>query len=99
MRPAHGVVVVGFRPAELVVPLHEEFRRLEGRQAVEVGHLVVGAVQRALGRGAVVADDVVDERVVEDVQLLQAIEQASDMVVGVLHEARIDLHLAAQDGL
>jgi type II secretory pathway component PulC len=63
------------------------------------GHLVVGAVQRALGRGAVVADDVVDERIAEDVELLQAIEQPSDMVVGVLHEPRIDLHLAAQDGL
>ena len=57
------------------------------------------AVERALGRGAVVADDVVDQRVVEDAQLLQRVEQAADVVVGVLHEARIDLHLPAQHGL
>ena len=54
---------------------------------------------RALGRGAVVADDVVDERVVEDAQLLQRVEQPADVVVGVLQEARVDLHLPAQHGL
>ena len=96
MRPAHGVVVIRLGAAELLVSLHQEFRGLEGRQAVEVGHLVVGAVQRALGRGTVVADDVVDESVVEDVELLQTVEQAADVVVGVLEEPRIDLHLAAQ---
>ena len=99
VRPAHGVVVVGFRPAELVEPRHQELRGLQSGQAVEVGHLVEGAVERALGRGAVVADDVVDERVVEDVELLQAVEQAADVVVGVLQEAGVHLHLAAQDGL
>ena len=40
MRPAHGVVVVGLRPAELVEPGQQELGRLEGRQAVEVAHLV-----------------------------------------------------------
>ena len=75
-------------PAELFVPLHQEFRGLESRQAVEVGHLIVGAIQRALGRGAVVPNDIVDERVVEDVELLQAVEQASDMVVGEDEEGR-----------
>ena len=68
VRPAHRVVVVGFRPAELVDPRHQEFRRLERGGAVEVDHLVVGAVERALGRRAVVADDVVDQRVVEQVR-------------------------------
>ena len=54
---------------------------------------------RALGRRAVVADDVVDQRVVEDAELLQAVEQPADVVVGVLHEAGVDFHLAAQDRL
>jgi len=99
MRPAHGVVVIRLGAAELLVSLHQEFRGLEGCQAVKVGHLVVGAVQRALGRGAVVASDAEDQRVVEDAELLQAVEQASDMVVGVLEEPRIDLHLSAQDRL
>ena len=40
VRPAHGVVVVGLRPAELVDPRRQELRRLEGRHAVEVDHLV-----------------------------------------------------------
>ena len=53
----------------------------------------------ALGRGAVVADDVVDERVVEDAELLQCVEQPADVVVGVFHEARVDLHLPAQHRL
>ena len=44
VRPAHGVVVVGLRPAELVEPGHQELRRLEGGHAVEVEHLVEGAV-------------------------------------------------------
>jgi hypothetical protein len=49
VRPAHSVVVVRLWPAELVDPGHEELRCLEGGQPVEVGHLVVCAIQRALG--------------------------------------------------
>ena len=71
VRPAHGVVVVGLRPAEFVDPLRQVLGRLKGLQAVEIAHLVEAPVDPTLGRGAVVADDVVDERVVEDVQLLQ----------------------------
>ena len=63
-------------------------------QTVEVAHLVVAAVERALGGGAVVADDVVDERVVGDAQPGQRVEQPADVVIGVLHEARVDFHLA-----
>ena len=81
------------------MPRHQELRRLERGRAVEVDHLVVGAVQRALGRRAVVADDVVDQRVVEQVQLLQRIEQPADMVVGILQEPGVDLHLPAQHRL
>ena len=99
VRPAHRVVVVGLRPAELVDPRVEERRRLDGGHAVEVDHLVVRAVERALGGGAVVADDVVHERVVEGADLLQRIEQAADVMVGVFEESRVDLHLPAQHRL
>ena len=99
VRPADGVVVVGVGAAEVVEPLHHELRRLERGGAVEVDHLVVGAVQRALGRGAVVADDVVDERVLEDAEVLDRVEQPADVVVGELEEARVDLHLAAKHRL
>ena len=99
MRPAHGVVVVGFRPAEFVDPRRQVLGRLEGLQAVEVAHLVEAPVDPTLGRGAVVADDVVNERVVEDVQLLQQVHDAANVVVGEFHEAGIHLHLPAQHGL
>jgi len=98
VRPGHGVVVVRIRRAELVDALDQELRRHQfGRFADRL--LVERAEQRPLGRSAVVADDVIDERVVEDVELLQPVEQPADMVVGVLQESGIDLHLAPQNGL
>ena len=62
-------------------------------------HLVERAVDRPLGRGAVVADDVVDQRVVEDLQVLQGLNQAPDVMVGVLQEAGVHLHLPGQHRL
>ena len=53
----------------------------------------------ALGGGPVVADDVVHERVVEDLQVGEAVDQPADVVVGVLHEPGVDLHLAGQHRL
>ena len=40
-----------------------------------------------------------DERVVELAQLLDGVDDASDVVVGVLEEAREHLHLAREHGL
>ena len=45
-------------------------------------------------RGAVVAPDVDDQRVVQLAHLLDGVEQAADVPVGVLGEAREHLHLA-----
>ena len=99
MRPADGVVVAGFRSAEVVDLAHEEFRSLEPGHSVEHGYLVEAAVRRAFRGGAVVAEDVVDQRVVEDFQVLQRVEQAADMVVSMLEERGIDLHLAGENRL
>ena len=44
VRPAHGIVVVRFRPAELVQPRHQELGRLQCGRAVEIDHLVVCAI-------------------------------------------------------
>ena len=60
------------RRPELVHLADHELGRLEGGHAVEVGHLVEGAVHGAFGRRAVVADDVVDDRVVEDAEVVEA---------------------------
>ena len=99
VRPADRVVVVGLGRAELVEHRGHELRRLELGHRVEVRHLVEGAVERALGRGAVVADDHVDERVVERAELIDRVDQPADVVVGVLHEGGVDLHLAGEHRL
>ena len=58
---------------------------------VEEQHLVEGAGDAALGRGAVVGDDH-DQRVVELADLLERVEDAAEVVVGVRDEAGVDLH-------
>ena len=99
VRPADRVVVVGPRRAEVVDPRGHELHGLEAARAVEDDELVEAAVRRPFRGGAVVADDHVDERVVEDLQLLERVDQPPDVVVGVLHEARVDLHLAREHRL
>ena len=61
--------------------------------AVQERHLVERAGRRPLQAGAVVAPDVEDQRVVEVAHLLDRVEQPADVPVGVLREARVDLHL------
>jgi len=45
------------------------------------------------------ADDVIDERVVEDLEVLERVDEPTDVVVGVLHEPGVDLHLPREKGL
>ncbi len=99
VRPADREVVVGRRCAELVDARRHELGRLERSGAVEHEHLVERSVDRALGGGAVVADDVVDERVLEDAEVVERVDQPPDVVVGVLEEAGVDLHLAREHRL
>src|SRR5262249_4149410 len=94
-RPAGGVVVVRRRAAELVVVLQDVGDRLV--HAVEVRHLVVQAYHAALGAGAVVADDVEDERVVELAEILDGPDQPTDLGVGVLAVAGEHFHLAGEE--
>ena len=54
------------------------------------------AVDRAFTGGAVVADDQVDQRVVEDLQVGERVDQPADVVVGVFQEPGVDLHLPGQ---
>ena len=99
VRPAHRVVVVGLDPAELVQSLRQELGGLQLREAREWRHLVEGALERTFRRGAVVADDQVDQRVVQNPRSCERVDQPSDVMVGVLHEAGIHLHLAGEDRL
>ncbi len=89
-----GVVGVGAGPAQLVEHLQLILERLGNR--VEEGHLVDHARHAALGAGAVVAHDVDDQRVVGLSQFVDRGEQAPDLLVGLLAEAREHLHLARE---
>ena len=102
VRPADRIVVVGFRRAEFVDVLAHVLGRHQcydfRRGAVERDHLVEAALGRALGAGPVVADDVVDQRIVQDLQVLQRVDQAANVIIGVLQEPGVHLHLPGQDG-
>ncbi len=65
--------------------------------AVEVGHLVEDAVHRAFGAGAVVADLVEDQRIVQLTGLGQSIDQPADLVVGLFAESGEDFHLMGEE--
>ncbi len=99
VRPADRIMVVGLGRAEILDLRQQEFGRLDPRHAVQCRHLIEAAVERPLGGGAVVPDDVIDQRVVEHAEVGERIHQAPDMVIDLLQEARIDLHLARQNGL
>ena len=72
---------------------------LQVGHSVEVGHLVERPVEGSLGGGAIVADDVVDDRVVEDLEVGEGVDQPADVMVGVLQEPGVHLHLPGQHRL
>ena len=85
------VVAPGVDAAVLVDQLELLFRR--DVDAVQERHLVERAGRRPLEARAVVAPDVEDQRVVHVAHLLDRVEEAADVPVGVVLEARVDLHL------
>ena len=99
MRPTHRVVVVRMRAAEVVDLALQELGRLDVAHAIEHGHFVETAVQRAFCGSAVVAEDVVDQRVVENLQVFQLIDQPTDVMIRVREERGVNLHLARENRL
>ena len=92
--PRDGVVRVGLVVAPLVVVRHVFG---SGRiDAVERQHLVPGAHRRALGRSAVVAADVDDDRIVELAHVVDSLDDATDLVVGVGEVGGVDVGLLDQ---
>ena len=98
-RPRPGGRVV--RGDEVAAPgleaavLEQEAHLLLGgeRDPVQRRHLVEGAREGALHAGAVVAPDPDHEGVVELAHLLDRVEDAADVPVGVLRVAGVGLHL------
>ena len=65
--------------------------------AVEGGELVRRAVEHALGARAVVAADVDDQRVVELAHVLDRLDDAADLVVGVGEIGGVDVRLPDEE--
>ena len=102
-RPCGAVVRVHDLGAPLVHAT-EAFGQLElhlvgQRDAVLHRHLVERTRDGAFHAGAVVAPDPDDHRVVELAELLDRVDHASDVVVGILREAGVDLHLTGVERL
>ena len=85
-------VGVGRGAAPLVQVLQLVCDRI--RQAVQYDGLVERPGQPAFGAGAVVTEDVEEERVVHLAHRLDSVGQTADLVVRVLGERCEDLHLA-----
>ncbi len=61
--------------------------------------MVIGALERAFGAGAIVADDIDDERVVELALVLNFLNNAANLMVGVGYVSGEDLSLAGVEFL
>ena len=93
--PADGVVILRTRRTPFVDALDQEFGR--GKIWSLRSRLVVpGADQRALGRGAVVTDDVIDERVLQDFQVRGRVDNPADVMVSMLWERGVDFHFPGE---
>ena len=93
VRPADRIVIVCLRSAELVDLGLEKVGRLDACNSVQHEQLVEAAVRRSFGRRSVVADDVVDQRVVELSEPVEPVDEPPDVIVGMLEEAGIHFHL------
>ena len=106
--------VAGPRPRRPVMRIHElaapgvhaavalgelQLHLVGQRDAVLHGQLVERAGDGALHAGAVVAPDPDDQRVAQLAELVDGVDHAADVVIGVLGVARVHLHLAGVERL
>ena len=97
LAPWHGVMAAGFRPTQIVDVLQQVLHRFG--HAVEQRQLVERPDRTTEGRPAVVAGDPDDQRVVQFAEVLDGLNQSTDLVVGVLGHGGVDFHLPRQDPL
>jgi len=96
MRPAHRVVVERLSAAEIVEMGDQELWRLQVCETREANHLVECALERSFSRGAIVADDHVDQGVVQNLEIFQRVDQPPNLMIRVLQKPRIELHLSRE---
>ena len=78
-------------PVSVVQHLH---RQREGQDAVVGGHLIISTLQRALCAGTIVAANVDDQRVVELALVLNLLNHAANLIIGIGRVGGEDLGLA-----
>ena len=96
----YGVFIASAQPTGYMAYVVGAADLVEPR--VHVGHVVGdavpdqvladGALEPALARGAVVAEQVDEQGVVEHAELVERVDEPADLVVGVLGEAGVGLH-------
>src|SRR5262249_8340879 len=96
-RPADRDIWLGLRAANVVV-LGQQAGQAE-LDAVQTRNAVDRALQTAFGRGAIVADDVNDQRIVELTFRSNGVDHASDLGVGIFEVGRVVLHHPRIDSL
>ncbi len=96
MRPTHRIVVVRIGRAESILVRDQEFGRHERFNIVQVRQFIEGPTRAALGAGAVVADNVIDQCVVEDLKVCEGVDQPPDVIVSMFQEAGVHFHFACQ---
>ena len=102
-RPGRGVMGVHNGGSPLVEPAvafgQLELHLVGERDAVLHRELVERPRDRPLHARSVVAPDPKDERIAELTKLLNGVDDAADVVVGVLRVPGVDLHLAGVEDL
>src|SRR6202000_2770509 len=94
---AHRVMVVCLRSTDFVEVFLPEIQRLVLRATVGGRGEHEGAVEAAFRRGTVIADDEIDQRIVEYAEFLERVDDATGVEGRVLKKRRVDLHLVRKD--
>src|SRR5262249_40421175 len=95
--PTHWIVIVRLVASQFVHHREKEGQRL--RLGRHLSQLAGYTLQRTFGARAVVALNVDNERVVELARLLEAVDNATDLIVALGNCGRINLHHPCVDFL
>ena len=92
-RPPRGIMWIRIRTTQIVVMFENVLDRF--RNTVEIGRLIKQSVHRPFSTRTVVAELIEDERIVEVPEVLEGLDQPTNLVVGVFAKAGEDFHQSA----
>ena len=68
-------------------------------ESLQGDHLIEGALQRSFSRGTIVTKNIINQGVIQDFKIGQAVHKLAEVVVHMFQEARIHFHLPHQHRL